>query len=425
MKVFKFGGASVKDAASVRNVGRILADRPDYKILVVVSAMGKTTNMLEGLTNSHFRQDGEQHIHLEKIQKFHLDILEQLFTEKNNPIHQEIHTIFVEIERKLADAPHGTFNFEYDQMVAMGEMLSTKIVHAHLSDAGIANKWFDVRDLIRTDNNYRQAKVDWETSEKQIKELLGEYFKTGRIGVTQGFVGGTSENFTSTLGREGSDYSAAIFANVLDAEEVVIWKDVEGMLNADPKFFPDAKKLDNISYLEAVELAYYGASVIHPKTIKPLENKKIPLFIKSFIKPTSVGSLIDDNAQPDSLIPSFIFKEQQTLLSISSKDYSFIDEKNLSHIFGTFSKLGICINLMQVSAISFSVCFDRDEVKFTELLPLLQIEYRLIYNDKVELLTIRHYNEAIVEKLLEDKEVLVEQRSRNTARFVLKTMVNG
>lgn len=420
MKVFKFGGASVKDAEAVKNVANILKKYPSDKILVVVSAMGKTTNMLEEVVNSHFHQDGQQNEKLEKVKNFHFQILENLFPDKKHEVHHEIHNLFLEIESQLEDGPIGTYDFEYDQMVSMGEMLSTKIVNAYLNQTGISSKWFDVRDLIRTDNTYRQAKVDWKISEKNILTILGIYFEKEKIAVTQGFAGGTSENFNSTLGREGSDYSAAIFAHILEAEEVVIWKDVEGMLNADPKYFPEAKKLDNINYLEAVELAYFGASVIHPKTIKPLENKKIPLYIKSFIKPDARGSLINSEALPETFIPSFIFKENQVLISISSKDYSFIDENNLSHIFGIFSRLGITINLMQVSAISFSVCFDYDHIKFTEMLPLLQADYRIVYNENVELLTIRHYTEETIDKLLKRKEILVEQRSRNTARYVLK-----
>src|SRR5690606_2453108 len=231
MKVFKFGGTSVKDAASVRNVGKILKDFTDHPVLVIISAMGKSTNVLERLTHSHFAQDGQQQMHLEEIRQFHLDILEELFPERNNPIHHEIHNLFVEIDWQLEDGPIGTFDFDYDQMVAMGEMLATKIVSAWLNQNGLTNKWFDVRDLIRTDNTYRQAKVDWDVSEMQINNQVRKYFKDNKIAITQGFVGGTSENFNSTLGREGSDYSAAIFANILDAKEVVIWKDVEGMLN--------------------------------------------------------------------------------------------------------------------------------------------------------------------------------------------------
>lgn len=414
----------MKDADAVRNVAEILKKYPSDKVLVVISAMGKSTNMLENLVNSHFHQDGLQNENLEKVKLFHSEILNNLFPDKNNPVHHDIHNLFVEIEWQLEDGPIGTYDFEYDQMVSMGEMLSTKIVHAFLSQNGVASKWFDVRDLIRTDNTYRQAKVDWEVSGKNIQNILGKHFENERIAITQGFVGGTSENFNSTLGREGSDYSAAIFANILEADEVVIWKDVEGMLNADPKYFPEAKKLDKINYLEAVELAYYGASVIHPKTIKPLENKNIPLYIKSFLNPDAKGSLINADALPESFVPSFIFKENQVLVSISSKDYSFIDENNLSHIFGTFSKLGIGINLMQVSAISFSVCFDFDERKFEELLPLLKSKYRVVYNENVELLTIRHYTENVVDELLKEKKILVEQRSRNTARYVLKSKGN-
>lgn len=421
MKVFKFGGASVKDAEAVRNVAKIISSHKNGSLFVVISAMGKTTNALEKLLDAHFYKKGNTEVILKEIKDFHFDILKQLFKDTKHPIYQEIHNTFVEVEWQLEDEPVGSYDFEYDQMVTIGEMLSSKIVNAYLNLEGIASKWWDVRDLIRTDNTYRAAKVDWEISEKLIKNKLLDFLQDDHaVGITQGFVGGTSENFNSTLGREGSDFSAAIFANILDAEELIIWKDVEGMLNADPKFFEQTSKLNNISYLEAVELAYYGASVIHPKTIKPLENKHIPLYVKSFLKPEEAGSLINSNTASDSLIPSYIFKKNQLLLSISTRDYSFVDEKSLGNIFKCFSELGISINLMQNSAISFSVCMDFDQAKFDSLIQSLEDEFKLSYNTEVELLTVRHYDEETLAKLSKGKQILVEQKSRNTARLVLK-----
>lgn len=422
MKVFKFGGASVKDADGVRNIASILGQYPKENLVIVVSAMGKTTNALEKLVYAYFHKEPSIQEKFEEIKDFHYGIVKELFPDTKSPIYEELHNTFVEIEWQLEDEPVGTFDFEYDQMVSIGEMLSTKIVSAYLSSKGIKNKWIDVRDLIRTDNSYRRAKVDWQITAEQSQRVFGPLMdkQEGMIGITQGFVGSTSENFSSTLGREGSDFTAAILANVLDAEEVTIWKDVEGMLNADPKFFERTVKLNNISYLEAVELAYYGASVIHPKTIKPLQNKGIPLHVKSFLKPELKGSTIDFNTASDSLIPSYIHKPNQILISMSAKDYSFIAEDNLSSIYACFSRHGLTINLMQNAAISFSVCLDDDVQKVDALMEELRQSFKVSYNRNLDLLTVRHYTEEILEELIGNKEVLVEQKSRNTARFVLK-----
>ncbi|MEX2380664.1 MAG: aspartate kinase, partial [Vicingaceae bacterium] len=328
----------------------------------------------------------------------------------------------VEVEWQIEDDPVGTFDFEYDQMVSMGEMLSTKIVSAYLTEVGVENRWLDVRDVLRTDNNYRQANVDWKLSEQLIQKVIGKYLNENSEGVllTQGFIGGTSENFTSTLGREGSDFSAAILAASLQAKEVVIWKDVEGMLNADPKFFEKTVKLNNISYHEAIELAYFGASVIHPKTIKPLHNAQIPLFVKSFVNPLNRGTLINDNTASDSMVPSYIQKEGQILISIAAIDFSFIAESNLSDIYKCFAEHGVVINMMQNSAISFSVCVDDETPKIDDLIERLQKDYKVSYNKSASLLTIRHYTEDIIEELISEKTILLEQKTRNTARFVLK-----
>lgn len=425
MKVFKFGGASVKDAEAVKNVAEIIKTYREDRIAIVVSAMGKTTNAFEKLLRAFYLKEGNAAEELEQIKAFHFQIMENLFPDPKHKIYQEIHNTFVEVEWQIEDEPVGTYDFEYDQMVGLGEMLSTKIISAYLEEEGIENKWLDARDIIRTDNQYRKANVDWDLTNTLINKVMGTYFEKHQSGImiTQGFIGATSENFTSTLGREGSDFSAAIIASALNAKEVVIWKDVEGMLNADPKYFEKTVKLNNISYREAVELAYFGASVIHPKTIKPLHNANIPLLVKSFVNPSNRGTLIDANMASDSLVPSYIHKPNQILISIASKEFAFIAESNLSDIYRLFAEHGISINMMQNSAISFSVCVDDENPKIENLIKALQEEYKVTYNKAVELLTIRHYTEDIIEELLQGKSNLLEQKSRNTARFVLKKLI--
>lgn len=422
MKVFKFGGASVKDADAVRNVGEIISNHADEALIVVVSAMGKTTNAFEKL-HAEFYNGGDQcEAYLKEIKDFHFGIIEQLFPQGNHPIYEEIHNTFVEVEWQLEDEPVGTFDFEYDQMVSLGELLSTRVISAYLKEIEINHQWMDVRDLIRTDNHYRQAQVDWNQTGTMSRRKLEPFFENNAQGVvlTQGFIGGTSENFTSTLGREGSDYSAAILACAMEAEEVVIWKDVEGMYNADPKFFENTVKLNNISFQEAIELAYFGASVIHPKTVQPLHRKNIPLYVKSFVNPERKGSLINENSEADNLVPSYIHKPNQRLISIAARDYAFIVEQQLSDIFKSFSDYGVSINLMQNSAISFSVCVDEHR-RIDELIEELKQNYRVTYNKDLTLLTIRHYNEEIIDKLIGKKKVYLEQRSRNTGRFVVQS----
>jgi len=420
MKVFKFGGASVKDAAAVRNVGEIISKHSDEALIVVVSAMGKTTNAFEKLHTDFFNGGDQCEALLKVIKDFHFGIIEDLFPDPNHPIYESIHNTFVEAEWQLEDEPVGTFDFEYDQMVSLGEVLSTRIISAYLQEMKIDHQWMDVRDLIRTDNRYRQAQVDWEQTEKMSRRKLQTYFEKHANGVvlTQGFIGGTSENFTSTLGREGSDYSAAILACAMGAKEVVIWKDVEGMYNADPKFFENTVKLNNISFQEAIELAYFGASVIHPKTVQPLHRKNIPLYVKSFLNPERKGSLINENSTADKIIPSYIHKPNQQLISIASRDYAFIVEHQLSEIFRLFSDANVSINLMQNSAISFSVCVD-EQAALEGLIKKLGESYKVTYNKDLTLITIRHYTEEIIEKLIGKKKVYLEQRSRNSGRFVV------
>lgn len=424
MKVFKFGGASVKDAKAVKNVASILQRFPNENIIVVVSAMGKVTNALERLTDAVFYREGastkeDPNTVLAEIKKYHFDIVAELFPDKNHPIYNELNNTFVELDWAAEDETTQNYNYEYDKIVSMGEVISTKIVSAYLNEVSVNNNWQDVRDLIQTDNTYREGKVDWELTQQQVDKHLKPQFKGNTIIITQGFIGGTSENFTTTLGREGSDYTAAILAYSTSAESVTIWKDVPGVLNADPKWFDETKKLEQLSYQDAIELAYYGATVIHPKTIKPLQNKKIPLFVKSFLNPEEKGTMISDLQSPLP-IPCFIFKVNQVLLSISPKDFSFIIEENLSDMFNLFAERQVKVNVMQNSAISFSISVDNDERKLPELIKTLQKDYKVLYNDNLELITIRYYDQATIDRVTVDKKILLEVKSRYTVQLVVK-----
>ena len=419
MKVFKFGGASVKDAASVKNVASILNLFPDEKLIVVASAMDKTTNALEKVVHAVFHEKENVVNRLNEVKEFHQNILNELFADVHHPVYQRVNNFFVEIEWLTEEQPR-SFNFVYDQIVSIGELVSTAIVSAYLDSVKIKNSWFDIRDGLITDNTYREAKVHWGLSRQLLSKKISPFLTENHIVITQGFIGSTSENYTTTLGREGSDYTAAILAHIFDAESVSIWKDVAGVFNADPKYFPDAQKLEQISYLDAIELAYFGASVIHPKTIKPLENKNIPLMVKSFRNPSSKGTVIAKDAETKPLVPSYIFKRDQVLISLSAKDFSFIAEENLSGIFSCFAQYGIKLNLMQNSAISFSVCVDDDNEKVPVLIERLQQEYKVLYNKNLELYTIRHYFPSTIESLTHNREILLEQRSRNTVQVVMK-----
>ena len=373
---------------------------------------------------------------MEEIKKYHFDIIDQLFTDKKHSIYNEINNAFIELDWIIEEERQHPYDQAYDQIVSVGEIVATKIVNAYLIQAGIHSTWRDIRDFIQTDNSYREAKVDWSLTQSLVDEGINSkkapIFKSsigktagvskGEILLTQGFIGGTSENYTTTLGREGSDYTAAILAFTTNAESVTIWKDVPGVLNADPKWFDETIKIDQLSYQDAIELAYYGATVIHPKTIKPLQNKKIPLYVKSFLEPELTGTLINE-VQSQIPIPCFIFKINQVLLSIYPKDFSFIVEENFSAIFKLFAEKHVKINMMQNSAISFSVCIDNDSQKLSDLIKTLQKEYRTLYNDNLELITIRYYNQATIDRVVIDKKVLLEVRSRHTVQLVAKSVV--
>ena len=423
MKVFKFGGASVKDAAGIKNLADVLKLWRNEHLIVVVSAMGKTTNALERLTDAFFyRKENAQQI-LEEIKKYHFHIIENLFPDKSHAIYSEVHNTFVELDWAIEEEPTHGYDCEYDQIVGLGEIIATKIVNAYLNEMGIKSEWQDVRDFVKTDNTHREGRVDWKLTEENIQKKLLPHFKDKGSGVivVQGFLGCTSENFTTTLGREGSDYTAAIVAYCTDAESVTIWKDVPGVLNADPKWFNETLLLEQLSYQDAIELSYYGATVIHPKTIKPLQNKKIPLYVKSFLNPSGKGTVIN-NAETSLPVPCFIFKVNQVLISISAKDFSFIVEENMSDIFRIFYEHRVRINTMQNSAISFSVCVDDDEKKISALVKQLQKKYRVLYNQNLELITIRYYDQSTIDRVIKDKQILLEVKSRYTVQLVVKSL---
>lgn len=413
-KVFKFGGASIKDVESIKNVGEILQSYKNDDLVVVFSAIGKVTNMLEVVVEQYVKQTAKANDALQKVKDFHADILGELFDE-NHEIYNEVNNLFVEIEWVMEDEPNQDYGYDYDQIVSIGEFLSTKIMSAYLATINFENNWLDVRDLIRTDNTYRNAKVDWETTTTFMKKKL-----KAKHCITQGFLGCTSENFTTTLGREGSDFTAAILAFSIDAEEVVIWKDVPGMMNADPKHFSDATLLDEISFDEAIELAYFGAKVIHPKTIQPLKQKGISLYIKSFVRPRESGSKISEGIATRPKISSYIVKEHQILISISDTSLSFIVETHMSKIFSLLSKHSVRVNMMQNSAVSFSICVDNDAHKVPRLLEDLKNDFEVFFNDGLRLYTIRYYKSDSVQSLVKNKDVILEQKSSNTLQIVAK-----
>lgn len=420
MQVFKFGGASVKDAESVVNVGTILKKYANLPTVVVISAMGKVTNKLEELTKAYFFKTPQVQTIFEELKQYHIGILQKIIPDSNNAIYNDIENVFVEMLWILEEDPAFPYNHHYDQLVSFGEILSTKIVSAYLNYNGVVNLWIDARGIIQTDNTYREGKVNYELSEALVKTELVPVLERYKLIVTQGFIGGTSENYTTTLGREGSDYSASLLAYFLDAKKVVIWKDVPGVLNADPKYFKNTQKINELTYHDAIELTYYGASVIHPKTIKPLQNKGIPLFVKSFLNPDEEGTVIHESDIRLN-VASYIFKVNQILISIQPKDFSFIAEDNLSFIFSILSRHGVKVNMMQNSAISFSICVDDDEFKIKLIIEDLKEQFKILYNNGVELMTIRNYNPEIVNKLSLNKIVLMEQRSRNTHQLVIKS----
>lgn len=420
LQVYKFGGASVKDAAGIRNLAAITAAVPkDEALLIVVSAMGKTTNALEDLTQKYLAGEPTEAA-FQAIRRYHEAILLELFPDGKYPIFNEINNLFVEIEWVLEEEPHDDGDFIYDQIVSVGELLSTRIVAAFLSASGQNSRWMDARNLILTDNRYREGLVDWNRTVEAVQKHLAPALAASAV-VTQGFIGGTTENYTTTLGREGSDYSAAILASCLNASGMTIWKDVAGVLSADPKLFDAAVKYDELHYSEALEMTYYGATVIHPKTIKPLMNAGIPLFVKPFSAPKEPGTRISNRDQQRFPHPAVIVKKNQLLLSVTARDHSFINEQHLSELFSIFSRLNIKINMTQMSAISFSVCIDAHTDRFEKLVKVLENQYQLKYNSGLELITVRHFRRELLDTLLSGKQVLLEQFSRSTAQLAVKS----
>ena len=411
MKIFKFGGASVKDADSVKNVLRVLSIQGFERCLIVVSAMGKTTNALERVVEFYFNKSDYQQ-EIAKIKEEHIQIAKGLFDE-NHHVFSEIKLFFDDIESFLRRNKSPNYNFVYDQVVTCGEMISSKILSVYLSDNEVGNQWLDARDFIKTDTNYREGVVNWEDTEKNISQL-----DKSKTYVTQGFIGSDENNFTVSLGREGSDYSAAIFAYCLDAKDMTIWKDVPGVMTGDPRKFENVELLSNISYEEAIEMAYYGASVIHPKTLQPLKQKSIPFFVKSFINPEKAGTKIGISTE-NQLLESYILKENQVLMRISTRDFSFIAEDHISFIFRELAKRNIKVSLMQNSAISLALCLEDKFNNVDELEAELEQDFNTEIVENVSLFTIRNARLENLDKLYEGKNVLLEQITKTTVQMII------
>lgn len=416
MKIFKFGGASVKDAEGVKNVLNVLKTVGYEDVLIVISAMGKMTNALEEVVQNYFEKSNKFNASLQEIKKYHNQILMDLFDDENNAAYAAVNSHLADLEYFLRTNKSPNYSFVYDQVISYGEIISTTIVSHYFNEQGLTNNWIDVRNLIKTDNNYRDGNVDWE----QTQKLISKGVKKKNLNITQGFLGSDENNFTTTLGREGSDYSAAIFAYCLGAESVSIWKDVPGVLNADPRYFENAILLNQISYREAIELAFYGASVIHPKTLQPLQRKEIPLFVKSFINPLLPGTSVSKGSDLEPHIPCFIIKKNQLLVSLSSLDFSFMMEENMSEIFALFSEHKIKVNLIQNSAISFSVCIEDKYGNFDALKTSLSKKFKISYNENVSLYTVRHFDDEAKNIVENNKTILLKQISRGTLQVVTK-----
>jgi len=418
MKVFKFGGASISTAERIQHVGTILQQYSGQPLLIIISAMGKTTNALEKVVTAFFegRQDEALQLFTD-IKTSHLSLLETLVP--GQPGNAAILAdFFTETEWLLHDKPVREFDYYYDQVVCCGELLSTAVISAYFNHIGLSNQWLDVRDIVRTDDNFRDAAVDWTYTQQKVQQIVVPLFAQYPLVITQGFIGATDENESTTLGREGSDYSAAFFANMLDAESQTIWKDVEGVMNADPKAFPDAQFIPHLSFTEVIEMAYYGAQVIHPKTIKPLQNKDIPLHVKCFVKPNLPGTTI--NAQPvKSLPPIIIVKENQVLLQLSSKDFSFVGETGISKLYDLFATLKIRPNLTQNGAISIVCCLDDKPEKIEKLALVAADFFDVAVQKNLTLLTIRHYTPAKIEALTQGKTILLEQKTTETIQVLM------
>ncbi len=414
MKIFKFGGASVKDAESIKNITQILQYEGTENTLVVISAMGKMTNAFEEVIDAYYNSSDQLAEKLSFIEDFHTSIMHDLF-DKEDEIHNDIEILLGELRWFLERNTSKRYNYVYDQIICFGELLSTKVVSAYLSKIGLQNNWFDVRNFIKTDSNYRDAKVDWELTQ----EIISNTLDASKLNITQGFIAANDTENTTTLGREGSDYTAGIFAYCLNADSVTIWKDVPGVLNADPRVFTETTLLKHISYEEAIEMAFYGASVIHPKTLQPLERKEIPLFVRSFINRKQQGTRVSKGARLVPFIPCFIVKKNQILVSISALDFSFMVENNLSYIFQKLHEYQLKVNLIQNSAISFSVCIDNKFNKFDAFYDELKAAFKINVQREVDLYTIRHFNEKAILDIEAKGTPLLTQVNKETSQIVL------
>lgn len=416
MHIFKFGGASVKDAAGVMNLVKVLETVGHNNTLIVVSAMGKTTNALEVVIDNYFNNKSELQSSIQDVKKYHNEILLDLFKYEQHTVFKKVNEWFEELAGFFKRNKSPDYNFVYDQVIGFGELVSTTIVSAYLNERGFNNQWVDVRELIKTDNYYRRANVNWYITQQQISERINS--KT--LNITQGFLGSDDNNFTTTLGREGSDYTAAIFAYCLNAESVTIWKDVPGVLNADPRYFENAQLLNSISYREAIELAFYGASVIHPKTLQPLQGKEIPLYVKSFLKPENLGTKVCKGIGIEPEVPCYIVKKNQVLISMSSLDFSYIVEENISEIFKLLHQYKMKVDVIQNSAISFSVCVDNIYNNLEKLLQHLRAKFKVEHYENVSLYTIRHYTDQAVKSVEAGKTILLKQLLQETVQIVTK-----
>ena len=420
MKVFKFGGASVNSVERIKNLGNIIRQFPHQKLMVIVSAMGKTTNALEKVTDAFYNGKKEEALQLfEQVKKQHLTTANYLLVTGSLACEKQLKDFFTEVEWLLHDKPVREYDYYYDQVVCIGELLSTCIISHYLNEINILNQWIDVRDIIKTDDNFRDANILWNETEKNINDLQIASASTAEIFLTQGFIGATDENESTTLGREGSDYTAAVFANILNAESLTIWKDVEAVMNADPKQFPDAQSIAELNYTEVIEMAYYGAQVIHPKTIKPLQNKSIPLYVKCFLDPSLPGTVIH-NHSVHHLPPIIVLKENQVMIEMITKDFSFVEEHHMSMLYGLFEKLNLRPNLTQNGAISFITVLDDRSEKIEKLALEAATLFDVQMQKGLSLLTIRHYKEEIVEGLTREKIILLRQQTQETIQVLMK-----
>lgn len=419
MKVFKFGGASVNSIERIKNLGPILREFKEDQLVVIISAMGKTTNALEKVAEAFFEGNKELALSLfQEIKTNHLTLAQELLIKGYSDCDMQLADFFTEIEWLLHDKPVRDYDYYYDQVVCLGELLSTCILSHYLNEAGISNKWVDVRDLIRTDNNFRDANIDWNTSTEKIQGFMNQGIgQSSQILITQGFIGATDDNESSTLGREGSDYTAAIFANILGAESLTIWKDVAAVMNADPKAFPDAVKIPVLNYTEVIEMAYYGAQVIHPKTIKPLQNKGIPLLVKCFLDSSLAGTQIH-NKQIKDLPPIIVLKSKQVLVTMTTTDFSFVGDHHMQELYRMMESLHLKPNLMQTGAISLMISLDDQPEKINRFAQLASGIFEVQVEKGLSLLTIRHYTNTTIEQHLAGKKAVLQQQSRETLQFL-------